>query len=433
MKNKIQQLIKYLLRVSASLILAKYQPRIIGITGSVGKTSTKQAVLAILTQRYRTHANSKNYNNEFGVPFTIIGCAPPLSSISRWIAVFGKVVFLLARRSSTYPELLILEMGADRPGDISRLTSLAPPDIGIITAIGEAHHEFFKSKTAIAKEKSVMVTHLPANGYAILNADDEIVQALDKKTKATVITFGFHENADVRAIEEKISYQTRSGVSHPVGMSFKICVQGASVPLLLPHVIGRPHILAALAGCAVGIAHRMNLLEITEALREFQPPCGRMRILEGIKNTTLIDDTYNSSPTATKCALQALATINVPETSSRYAVLGDMLELGTLTRDAHREIGECVLDCNVNYLVTVGQKAKEIASSASHNGFSHDKIFSFDDAHTAGRFLKSKLEPHDVVLLKGSQGIRMEKAVIELMAEPTSASELVCRQENYWD
>lgn len=424
--------LQYLLNFLARQVLKKYHPEIVGITGSVGKTSTKEAVFAVLSDRFKVWRNVKNYNNEIGVPLSILGCETGGKSIFKWLGVFltgGKLIF---KRDPHYPEILILEMGADRPGDIRYLTNLAPCKVGVVTSIGPTHVEFFKTIRKIVKEKQIIVTHLKRDAAAVLNADDELVLPLATRTEAEVLTFGFSEKADVSGLEEGVDQELEKGLLVAKGMHFKMRYGGAVVPVFLSQVVGRQHIYAALAAAAVGLSYGLNLLEIAEELRKYQAPPSRMRLVPGIKFTTIIDDSYNSSPLATLAALDVLAGLQVQSGAEKIAVLGDMLELGDLTEEAHREAGKKAVAAGVNYLVTVGERAKFMADEALKSGLSENQIARFNDSQEAGRFLQEKIQTGDVVLVKGSQGVRMEKIVKEIMAEPLEAEKLVCRQEEKW-
>lgn len=424
--------LQYLLHLLARRVLRKYQPEIVGITGSVGKTSTKEAVFAVLAGRFRVRQNVKNYNNEIGVPLSVLGAETGGKSLLKWLAVFFKGAKLIFKRDANYPEILILEMGADRPGDIRYLTNLAPCKVGVVTAVGPAHTEFFKTVEKVVKEKQIIVSHLKRDGLAILNIDDERVAGMRPRVEAEVLTFGFKEEADVRGLEIHLSQDWEKGFLITRGINFKIQHKGAVVPVFLPEVIGPQQSYAALAAAAAGLSYGLNLLEISERLRAYAPPPSRMRLLPGIKFTTLIDDSYNSSPLAALAALKILAEIQVMEGAKKIAVLGDMMELGVYTEEAHQEVGQKAVEAGVDFLVTVGEAAKIIAQAAQEAGLSENQIAKFNRSEEAGLFLQEKLHSGDLILIKGSQGVRMEKMVVELMAEPWRAKELVCRQEERW-
>ncbi len=416
-----------ILRFLAGAILQKYRPEIIGITGSVGKTSTKEAVFAVLHPHFNARRNIKNYNNEIGLPLTIIGASSGGRSAWLWLGAIFKAVELLLWHDKNYPKILVLEMGVDRIGDMKYLTDLAPCKIGIVTSVSQVHLEFFKTVEKIAREKSVMVSHLPKNGWAILNADIESVLGMKETTKARVLTFGIkNEQADLRALE--INFSESNGV--PVGLNFKLSYEGNIVPIMLPNILGEHFIYSALSAAAVGIVYGLNLVQISQALQLFEAPKGRLHLIDGIKNTFIIDDTYNASPESMSAALRVLGKISA--IGKKIAVLGDMLELGDYTAQAHNQIGQEVFEDKIDLLITIGERARGIARTARESGLNEDKIFSFSNSSEAGKFLQERLEEGDLVLAKGSQGMRVEKVVKEIMAEPLLAKELLVRQDAPW-
>lgn len=425
-------ILQYILNILARRVLKKYHPEVIGITGSVGKTSTKEAVFAVLSGQFRVRRNVKNYNNEIGVPLSILGCETGGKSLFKWLGVFFKGWGLIFKRDPNYPEILILEMGADRPGDIRYLTDLAPCKVGVVTAVGPTHVEFFKTVAKVVREKQIIVTHLKRDGVAILNADDELVLPMRTRTEAEVISFGISQKADLKALELKVIQEMEKGFLTTEGINFKMQYGGSVVPVFLAEVVGRQHIYAALAATAVGLSYGLNLVEIAERLRFYQAPPSRMHLVPGIKFTTIIDDTYNSSPLAAKMALEILSEIQVMEGAKRIAVLGDMLELGGYTEEAHRQIGKKVAELKIDFLLTVGERAKFMADEALKSGLNENQIVKFAQSEEAGRFLQEKIQSGDLILIKGSQGVRMEKIVKEIMANPLEAEKLVCRQSEEW-
>lgn len=430
MKKIIQTILRFLSRQ----IVLKYRPKVIGITGSMGKTSSKEAIFAVLSAKYNVRRNIKNYNNEIGVPLTIIGESSGLKSIVRWLRIFWRAVQLLIFKDEKYPEMLVLEMGADRPGDIRYLVSFVPCDVGVVTAIAPVHVEYFKDIKGVMQEKQIIVTHLTPEQTAVLNFDDKNVLAMKEKVKARLLTYGFEEGADIRAIEfvNKFNPDYSRDVGEISGVSFKLVYDGKVVPVTIPAVLGRAPVYAALAGAAVGIQFGLNLVDVAQALKNYAAPRGRMRMIKGIKNTWLIDDTYNASPLATLAAVETLAELPILESGRRWVVLGDMLELGGFTEQGHQDVGKRVGQLGIDYLVTVGEKAKDTAKAALEYGIAEDHIFSFGSSPEAGRFLQDRIHTDDILMVKGSQGMRMEYVVKELMAEPLEAGDLLCRQDETW-
>jgi UDP-N-acetylmuramoyl-tripeptide--D-alanyl-D-alanine ligase len=425
-KPKKLILLEKSLRLMAVLVLKKYSPRIVGITGSVGKTSAKEAVFTVLAGKFRVRRNEKNYNNEIGLPLTIIGAASGSGSLWGWSKVFFKwlaVIFFPVE----YPEILILEMGADRPGDIKYLTDFISPSVGVITDISGSHLEFFKNLEGVAKEKGGLVRDMPENNLAILNFDNPYALGLKEEVKAQILTFGFSAGADIQAADVFFAYDEKAGGIK--GLSFKLNHRGTTIPMRLPNVLARHQIYAVLSAVVAGIHFGLNLVEIGMTLQNFYPPAGRMNLLRGIKKTSIIDDTYNSSPASNAAALATLGEIKAKR---KIAVLGDMLELGSETESSHRALAKKFLEIKGDIFLAVGQRMRAAAEELKKNNFSQKNIFIFDNPAEAGRKLQEVMREGDLILVKGSQGMRMEKVVEEVMAEPQKAGELLCRQNKEW-
>ncbi|MDD2757975.1 MAG: UDP-N-acetylmuramoyl-tripeptide--D-alanyl-D-alanine ligase [Patescibacteria group bacterium] len=427
----LKSLLQLILKLLAKAILKKYRPDVVGITGSIGKTSTKEAAVAVLRTRFNVRANVKNYNNEIGLPLTVIGVdKTPGRSIFGWLKVFGRALKLIGGKTENYPEILVLEMGSDKPGDIQYLVETAPCKVGVLTYIAPVHIEFFKTLKKIIQEKRVIVSHLTEEGFAVLNYDNDLVMQ-NAKTKAEVVTFGFKDGADFQATDVNIIPDPET--NWPTGLNFKVNFRGNIVPVFLPGAMAEHLIPAALAGLAIGHIFGVNFVEAAGALRDLKPLAGHMCLIPGIKKTMLIDDSYNSSPEPTISALKTLKNIDIKADAERYAVLGDMLELGLETESAHRDIGRRVAELGVDVLVTVGEASKQTAQAAREAGMEEHRVVTFADSASAGKFLQDAIKEGDVVLIKGSQGVRMEKIVKELMAEPLRASELLVRQTGEWE
>ena len=425
-------ILQYFLRILSKKIIKKYKPDIVGVTGSAGKTSAKEAIATVLASRFNVRKSNKNYNNEFGTPLTIIGFdKSPAGSSLGWILVLVTAIKLLCVRDKNYPDMLVLEMGADKPGDIKYLIEIAPCRVGVLTFISHAHTEFFKTIKRIAQEKRIIISHLQRDDFAVMNFDNDMVMQQIKTTKAEVVTYGFKDGADLQSTDINI---IQDGNNHwPAGINFKVIYKGNVVPVFLPGSITKPLVYAALAGLAVGTVFGVNLVEGAHALRDLEPLPGHLTLIPGIKDTLILDDTYNSSPEPSKAALEALAEIGTTAPAKKYVAFGDMLELGSETESSHREIGFKIAEIGVDFLVTVGEAAKHIASAAVEAGMSENRIAKFNDSVTAGKFLQEKLSKGDVLLVKGSQSMRMEKIVKEVMADPLKAKDLLVRQEEEWE
>lgn len=426
---------------SAKKLLARQKPEIVAVTGSVGKTSAKQAIATVLSKKFAVGASNKNYNTEIGLACTVLGLEPAGSSALGWLSNLWTAWRRAAVGIKDYPKVMVLEMGADRPGDIAKLVAIAKPDVAVVTAVGESHAEFFGSVDDIVREKRTVVEALGPDDVVVLSRDDEKVWPMRNTTKARAIGFGFHEEATVRALADTVSYacaifdvdpsadrELRTGC----GMHFKMNIGGGTFPVFLPNVLGRAAIMAALAGAAVGHAKGMNGLEIADALRSYVAPAGRMRLIPGIKRTYLIDDSYNSAPRSSFAAIDALVELPKVAEAKTFAVLADMMELGKLSQKGHEDVGRKVAESGVSVFVAVGERMHDAVQAALSAGMPQESIFHFGDGEEAGRFVQERFKEGDVVLIKGSQSMRMERVVKELMADPLLASKLLVRQEEYW-
>mgnify|MGYP006284580459 CR=1 FL=1 len=428
----MKKLIQLKLKVLARMIVAKYKPRVVGITGSVGKTSAKEAVYTVLNSKFKVRRSRKNYNNELGVPLTIIGAGAPGRSVFGWCLAFLKAGRLLFWKDKNYPEILILELGVDRPGDMDYLMSIVKCDIGLVTSVGVNHLEFFKSEREIQKEKGRLIENLKKGGWAILNYDNKKTRELSSQSTSKVLTFGFSEKAGVRAQNIIFKFEEDGDIEDMSGISFKLNYKGSVVPIALPRVIGYSAIYAALAGAAAGVGQEMNLVEISKALKDFYLPPGRMNLIKGIKHTLIIDDSYNSSPQSAISALEFIRKIDLGERGRKWAVLGDMMELGSYTEEGHREVGKKLVETGFDKLVTVGERARDMGRAAREAGLRKEDVFNFADSEEAGRFIQERMEEDDLLLIKGSQSVRMEKIVKEIMADPLNAKNLLVRQSEDW-
>ena len=424
-------ILRRIVRNLARLTIWRYRPGIIGVTGTVGKTSTKLAIKAVLERGRRVRASAGNLNNEFGMPLAILGgwSEDELKLVSRaqpagtargrkiifWLRVVFGSLWRVVFKDSQYPEILVLEYGADRPGDIKRLLKIARPNISIITAVGDipVHVEFYAGPDEVAREKGRLIEYLPAAGAAILNYDDESVMNLEQRTRARVMTFGFNKGAEVKVSR----LENRMEGERPVGISFKLEYKGAYVPVRLNDVFGRSHAYAAAAAAAVGLTFGMNLLTISEALANYASPASRMHLLPGVKNTFIIDDSYNASPLSMHAALDALRDLPAKR---KVAVLGDMLEIGKYTIEAHEAIGKLAAE-SANILVTVGPRAKFIAEAAKAVGgaagrIKKNAIISFDTADEARKPIQDLIKQGDIILIKASHAVALDKIVEEIRA-----------------
>jgi UDP-N-acetylmuramoyl-tripeptide--D-alanyl-D-alanine ligase len=435
MKQFLKKLVTFILTLEAKLVLKKYKPKIIAVTGSVGKTSTKDAIYAILEDNFFSRKSSKSYNSKIGIPLVVLGEKSGWNSPTKWLKILINGILLVAKKQN-YPRILILELGAEKPGDIFNIIKWVKPDIGVVTALGDipVHVEFFASPASLRNEKLRILKKLEAQDAAVLNFDDETVLEMREKTKARIITYGLGEGADLRASNYRVVIRGNSK-SGPLsgfdcgGITFKIDYKGSSVPVRISNSFGKQQMYACLAAAAVGTSLGINLIKISEALNvHYSSPPGRLKLIEGIKQTKILDDTYNSSPIAAHAALDTLKDIPALR---KIAVLGDMMQLGKYTLEAHKEIGEIAAKiCDV--IFTVGLRSKFTAEGARNAGMPCGNVFEFLDGKEAGMALIKFLKKGDLILIKGSQAMRMEQIVENIMAHPENKEKLLVRQEKEW-
>jgi len=345
--------------------------RVIGITGSVGKSSTKELTAEVLSQKYHVYKNPGNYNNEIGLPLSILNLG------------------------NGY-ERLILEMGFYYPGEITFLCDISSPEVGVITNIGTVHAERAGSQQVIADGKSELITALPEKpkGIAILNYDDPYVRAMAEKTSADILFYGLNPLADIWA--DDIQGQGLKGIR------FRMHYQGKSVILEVP-MLGRHSVQTILRASAVGFTEGLSIKEITEGLVRSNSQL-RLVAVRTESGALILDDTYNATPESTIAALDLLNELS----GQKIAVLGDMLELGQYEDIGHEYVGQRAAEV-VNYLIAVGPRGRTIAETAKKKGLPPTAVTCVDNAFAAAELLRYNLKSGDVVLIKGSHGLRMDR------------------------
>jgi len=350
--------------------------RTIGVTGSSGKTSTKEMIAAVLRTRFKTKATQGNLNNHIGVPLTLI-------------------------RLDEDDEFGVVEMGMNHPGEIAPLARMTAPEIGVISSIGPAHIEFFANQAAIAAEKAELIAALPADGLAVLNSDDEWSQRVADRTKARVVWVGNGADSTWRAEDLQITAE---------GLSFRLAHDGASVPVRLP-VMNRVMADNALLATAVGGACGLTLEEIARGLEAVQLPGARMQVVNA-HGAWIINDAYNANPASMKAALVALK--EFPGATRRLAVLGSMGELGQHASELHRAVGDFAAQQGLAFLIAVGPHAEAYAVGAIAGGLARHQIIGALDAAEATAALKSRVTEGDAILVKGSHFMGLEQVVAEM-------------------
>ncbi|MBK5215216.1 MAG: UDP-N-acetylmuramoyl-tripeptide--D-alanyl-D-alanine ligase [Candidatus Pacebacteria bacterium] len=430
MKKIFKKIIVIIITWQAKLILQKYNPKIIAITGSVGKTSTKDAIFVVLSKFKIVRKSEKSFNSEIGLPLTILGSPNGWDDPFIWLEniIHG---FYLILWKQPYPEYLVLEIGVGKPGDIVK--NVAPwlkPDVVIVTRFPDkpVHVEFFGSVENIIEEKSALVYTLKKEGILILNHDDEKVYALHQKAKCKTVSYGMNDNATYHSIYPTYLYTKRNNIKVPSGINFKLEYDGNTFPVMLPNIVGIHNIGQAAAAIACARELGCDLLESINAVSEYVTPPGRLSLIEGINNSVIIDDTYNSSPVAMESAIEVLKEV---EGKRKIAVLGDMLELGKFTEDEHYLVGENIYGV-ADILIAVGPRAKSISQGALEKGFKLKNVYNFESSKTASKFLEGIVEEGDIILIKGSQGVRLERAVEAIMKHKELKRTLLCRQDKEW-
>jgi UDP-N-acetylmuramoyl-tripeptide--D-alanyl-D-alanine ligase len=359
--------------------------QVVGVTGSAGKTTTKEVIAGMLGSAKRTAKNEGNLNNHVGVPVSIL-------------------------RLDETAEIAVLEMGMNHAGEIQRLTEIAAPNVGVVTNVGYAHIENFESIDGIAAAKRELVEALGEQGVAVLNADDPLVAAMAKSHAGRTILYGFDQNANVRAEDLTLS---QDGARFRVG--------GATFESHLP---GRHNILNVLAGIATAQVYGIAPESLTNAVGALAP--GKMRG-ERIEHNgiTIFNDCYNSNPDAVRMMLEVLR--DTPA-RRRIAVLGEMLELGRWAEPLHRSVGDHAVMCGIDVLIGIRGAACHVLDAAKRKGLRAGAALFFEDPSEAGRALRSIAQPGDAILFKGSRGVRVERALDEFLwtseseASPADAS-----------
>ncbi len=408
MKKILIIITKYLSRAT----IARYKPIIIGITGNTGKTSTKDAISAVLSTRFHVRKSEENFNNELGLPLTILGISASGKNIVMWLVSFVQVLFRLLY--TRYPEILVLEMGVDKPGDMKYLLQIVTPDIAVFTTMGDipVHVENFVNRDALIREKLKLASAVSVKGHVVYNADVQWWEPIRSKTKGIILTYGFSDTADIQLSVPEIRFKTNDTYSIPLGISCKVQYKGSTVPFRLDGVLAQSGVYFAGAASAVGSIMGMNLVETASAFSSFIPPHGRLEPKLGISDSVVIDDTYNASPSSMKLAIDTLASLPAKR---KIAVIGDMLELGSYSEEAHRDIGKQIFNiCTVVY--TVGIKTKFTDDELIKQGFQKGtNLFSLEGSIDAAKAIYADIQPGDMILVKGSHGMHMEKVVEQIV------------------
>ncbi len=382
----------------AAYVLRKYEPEVIGVTGSTGKTDACRAIAAVLAARHRVFSNPPDLSDRFGLPISLAGLTPE-------------------------HDVAVLELACSAFGEIGRLAQLTRPRIAVVTAVNHAHLAYLGSLEAIAQEKGRLVEALPPDGVAILNYDDPRVRAMRERTRAQVITFGLSPDADIVASELRPDPEGLQFVVHFPGVSGMGTPGYPAKSEVRTRLLGRHQVYTVLAAIAVGLAYHIPWDDILDAVEELRPGPGRLRVLRGVGDSLILDGSASASPATMLQALTALADYPARR---RIAVLGDMAQLGGYAVEGHRQVGRAAA-AFVDLLVTKGERAVWIADAAKEAGLACDRILVTYTAHDAVRHLRAQLGPGDVVLVKGDVEAQMEAVVEGLLADSGDAVNLVRR------
>ncbi len=420
MKDIFKPIVVFILAFLARAVVRRYRPRVVMITGSVGKTSTKDAVAAALAPNFFLRKSEKSFNSEFGVPFTILDARNPWRNPLAWMGVMKSAVGLLLLPNH-YPNLLVLEVGSEKPGNLAQILKIVVPDIVVVTRLPDisVHVEAYASPEAVQEEEFSPAYALPPGAPLIIPADD--TYALDNAMRigARIISYGDAPNATV-SVSDIGFYEEEGKV---VGMRASVQVDGEEHSVVVKGSVGKTQLLAVAAALAAAHALHVPLTKALAALENYEPPPGRGRIFAGKNGSVIIDDSYNASPAAVAEALETLKAF--PHAKRRIAVLGDMLELGRYSVMEHERIAVSA-NISADIIVTVGIRARTFSLGAKDS-----QTMQFDTARSAGLALANVVREGDVILVKGSQSIRTERVVEALLANPSDVSLLV-RQEEKW-
>jgi UDP-N-acetylmuramoyl-tripeptide--D-alanyl-D-alanine ligase len=353
---------------------------VVGVTGSSGKTSTKDLIAELIGRMGPTIAPVGSFNNETGLPLTV----------------------LRADESTRY---LVIEVGARGKGHIASLCRIAPPNIGVVLNVGSAHLGEFGSRSAIAEAKGELVEALPDDGVAILNADDPLVIAMRSRTVARVVTFGEAKDADVRAVDVRLAHDARA--------SFRLVTANGSADVEL-RLHGAHHVSNALAAAAVASELGMDVERIAAVLSSAEPRSHwRMEVRERGDGVTIINDAYNANPESMAAALRALTAISADRRA--WAVLGKMAELGPASHQAHKNVGRLAVALGVARIVVVGNEASGVRDGALAEGMSEEEVVLVPDLDVARSVLGAQLRAGDVVLVKASRSAGLERLALALL------------------
>jgi UDP-N-acetylmuramoyl-tripeptide--D-alanyl-D-alanine ligase len=369
------------LQTLATAVRRLWAKPLIGVTGSAGKTTTKEAIAHVLSARFRVLKSEGNFNNHFGLPLMLLKIEPE-------------------------HDLAVIEMGMSHAGEIAALAKIAQPELGVVTNVAPVHLEFFESIAGIARAKYELVEALPATGTAVLNADDEYVSQFGRDFHGKVVLYGLRTSADVRA--EKIEPRGSDGSTFDV-------VVGSCREKAILHLVGAHNIHNALAAVAVGLERGLSPSEAVAALATLAPADKRGQVVN-LGNITIINDCYNCNPKALEAMVDALAAMPAKR---RIVVVGEMLELGPASEELHRQAGRHIATKKINVLLGVRGQAQQVVEAANEAGMRAEFVATPEEA---GDWLARETRDGDVVLLKASRGVKLERALEKWQSQQSSVA-----------
>ncbi len=451
----LKQCIKHIFQYESKLILRKYKPKIIVVAGSVGKTLTRDAIYSVLSKKFFIRKSDRSIASNLSVLLAIIGRpmsgVPTLPKGIKWkeakvtlelvswcvLTAFFALRCLLFK--VIYPEYLVLEADLDKPGDLRKLAQWLSPDILVLTSIGAipSHIEFFSTIDHYFAEVKNLISSVKREGSIVYNADSDNTAHLANSALAFTVPCGMAGDCIVRGTPFEILYSAESTGKTPTGMAFKVSSDNIESDIVLFGSIGVHNEYACLLALGVARDLKLNTKDAINALRQFKPIIGRMNIVAGIKDSIIIDDSYNSSPISCEQSIEILSRLSC--SGKKIAVIGDMLELGRYSTEEHKKIAHLLAHVS-SVCICVGIRSRIIAEEMQSlglpnnlfGGLAETAIFSVDTAFEAGNILQPLLSPGDIVLIKGSQSMRMERVVLEVMRHPENSSKLLVRQDPEW-
>lgn len=424
MKSILKKIVLVIITWEAKLILKKHKPFIISVTGNLGKTSTKDVVIAGLSD-LKVSGSAKSMNSEFGLPLTIIGAKSGWTSAAAWLKAMWQGVKTYFKKD--YAKYLILEVGADKKGDIENISKWLYSDIVVMTQFADVlvHIENFKNREELIDEKKSLLNTLKKNGIFVYNSDCKDSRNIAEEVKQKKISFG-KNSGDISAPTIIIDIKNKRTLADVEGL---YDYKDKKFTIERTDTVGDSSILCALPAILIAEYLKLDLEKVADNIKNMSATPGRMSILDGKEGSVIIDDSYNASPLAMEHGLKTVS--HITGVNRKILILGDMLELGEYTKAEHYRIGKIAAKSG-HVLITVGSRSRSIAEGALHGGMHEGWILQVDNSIDAAREVLNILRSGDLLYIKGSQSMRMEKVVKMLLAEEVKFVSKLVRQEEEW-